>query len=254
MQCLLIGRNRLKYPNRYVYLTILLVKYEFFEIDRWKGTFQATLSTEQQPLPEPSRLRHRFGANLPVIETWIAAGSLHGFPEEDILLRCSGYVTDCLNIYNLYTYVMLTPTRIVVKEASTFFKFNLYTTEASYRYKDVRHVSVERVTQFKFLWAAISLFSLGIILLALSGINIVACALGLVSLFYAIMFLYWFHIYYNAHSVVINFSKDAAVGAWSIPKGKGSYLTKPLLLPVKDCFDVMYKVFDQAKLFKIDEG
>jgi len=172
---------------------------------------------------------------------------LKAFENEEVVLRCAGFLTDVLQAYTLLSFVMITSRRVVIKQRSVLVGMNLFTVEASFLYENLHHIGVERVTNFRFLWGGIVGILVAILFWAYSAVLWIYAVLGVIFFLAGAFAIYWFFIFYNSNSVVIDFSKQDLVGSWIVSKGKSAFITKRLILSVGQCFDVMYAIYDQAK-------
>ena len=180
-------------------------------------------------------------------DPWMAAGSLKPLDNEQVLLRCAGSLADVFQIYHLVSYIMLTHRRIVIKQRSKLCGMNLFTVEASFLYENLRHITVQRVTNFRFLWGGIGALFISIIFFGLGAVIYIYALLGIALFCGGFFAIYWFFIFYNSNSVVMDFSKGDLVGSWVTTTGKGAFITKSLILHIDHCFEVMYGIYDQAR-------
>ena len=186
-------------------------------------------------------------------DPWMGAGSLKPMDNEEILLRCAGSLSDVFHVYLLVSYIMLTHRRIVIKQRSTLFGMHLYTVEASFLYENLRHITVQRVTNFRYLWGGMGVLLISVAFFGLGAVSFVYALLGIVLFCFGFLAIYWFFIFYNSNNIVMDFSKGDLVGSW-VTTGKGAFITKSLILHIDHCFEVMYGIYDQAKCIFADNN
>lgn len=184
---------------------------------------------------------------------WLEAGSLRALADEEVICRHAGSVTDVFEIYCLSMFLMMTDKRVMIKTITTLFGMNLATVEESFLYSNLQHVSIKRVTNFRYLASGIGSCLVGIMFFGLIAVVWIWALLGIGAFLSGLLLIYWFFIFYNTNTLVLDFSKPAAVGSWWSGKGEGCYIVKSVFLRIDLCFEIMYRLYEHSKTKLVSE-
>ena len=156
--------------------------------------------------------------------------------------------------------IWLTNRRIVIQETVTVLGFRVISSQASFRYKDLQHLSLKIDYRLRFLFAAaVSLYGQSEIIgrdshfLAFLGV--------MLFIFGVLCVLYYLAKFYLKEELHLDFYKEETVNTWLFllegifRRRYGSSITKSLNLTLEDSYAVIRELYEHdLTQFAEDKG